>query len=356
MKRKLEIDTTDNTSDKHHGTSEHRLFLWRIGTFCFLGMLVWVAFFVADNLLPGIRSGSKQVYVRKLNTIAEAPILPKDKPVRVAVFGNSKVLAGFVPPLFDSFDDERVVSYNLGLPNATHFVEELETLIGRGQLPTHVLLTSVWGTTPLPSWREQLQDDDWMMETCFPFRRFPRNATLFLLRSTSRGGPYNYYCDVQRRLEDVVRDRGYHFIESQSHFPDHRLPDDFRVDSDDSTKRDCRAIVPEGPVFEKLISLMKTHHFKTIVVPYYVREGELAPGVTNHKGKETLRPFGLDIVGPEYWTLPNRLFSDPAHLNPEGARVYTSRLWGLLSKRFFSANPTGTTNPTGTGAKFTVRD
>ena len=36
-------------------------------------------------------------------------------------------------------------------------------------------------------------------------------------------------------------------------------------------------------------------------------------------------------AGPNYFLFANRYFSDPVHLNPEGARVYTRRLAEILA-------------------------
>ena len=41
---------------------------------------------------------------------------------------------------------------------------------------------------------------------------------------------------------------------------------------------------------------------------------------------------GVQVIGPDYWQYPNRMFSDPAHLNPHGAEIYTRDLWNLVKR------------------------
>ncbi len=317
----------------------------KIGRFAILAAILWLLLYETDSMLPGLRSGSDQVYETKLRCIAKEKLFPGNAKERVVIFGDSRVLSGFIPSTFDGLSKNRVASYNLGLPNATHFLSELEQLVQRGETPTHVLLTVPWDTAPMPSLYDRFRDDDGLMQGLFPFRKLPRNAALFLIRARSHGGRRAYYREVLDRLDHLVADRGYHFIESQSHYANHRLPDDFRLDSDNPHLIGSRTIVPDGPAYAKLKELQKRAGFQILFVPAYLREGARAPTVPDEDRARTLRSQGIQVVGPDYWLFSNRCFSDPVHLNPEGAQVYTMRLWELLADRFAQpANGSATTD------------
>jgi hypothetical protein len=317
--------------------SEVRLVLRNVCRFVILAAIVWLVLYGIHSMLPGIRSGGDQVYETKLRYVADQQLFPSDAKQRVVIFGDSRVLSGFIPSTFDRLSSNRVASYNLGLPNATHFVSELEQLVQRGETPTHVLLTVPWDTAPIPSWYDRLRDDDRLMQQLFPFRRLPRDSMLFLTRARSRGGIVVYYEEVLRLLEKMIAERGYHFIESQSHYPNHRLPEGFRLDSDNPSLVDSRRIVLEGANYTKLMELQRRAGFQILFVPPFVREGSRAPTVPDEDRVRFLRSQGIQVAGPDYWVLPDRCFSDPVHLNPEGAQIYTTRLWELLSDRFEDA-------------------
>jgi hypothetical protein len=112
-----------------------------------------------------------------------------------------------------------------------------------------------------------LDDDDDLMDTLFPFRRFIRNLTLFAIRSKSRGGLVAYYRQGQAYQDEMKAAGGYFFIEGQSHHAGNRLPADFRLDSDDPAVAETRPVEPKGPVFERLLALRDKAGFRVAFVP-----------------------------------------------------------------------------------------
>jgi hypothetical protein len=274
-------------------------------------------------------------------------VFPQDiVSIRVVVFGDSRVQAGFKPTLFDELSGEATYSFNLGLPATNQFVGELRTLVRRGQAPDVVALTLPWAVEADPDGWALLSDDRAVVEAVLPFRTFFRDVTLFLLRSWSRGGPVRYYQTARAYVDRARRDRGYFFIEGMSHFPNHRLPDDFRLDGDDPSRPEPRAIAPEGPHFEELLRLREAGGFQIVFVPAYFRLGCRAPSEADPRVKEGLAARGIDVLGPDYWLYPNRHFSDPGHVNPEGADAYTRDLWELLAPVITQASRT---SPPATG-------
>lgn len=298
-------------------------------------LAVWGVMFSVARAFPFVRPGADLVYAAKQDAIDRGQIFPSTAPGvrRVIIFGNSKVLAGFDPALFDRLSGGSLVSYNMGLPAAQHFLHELERLCARDQAPTDVLLTVPWAASAPPSLTENLLDEKWLRERLFPFHSFPRDATLFLLRARERGGAAAFYAQTRGDVQAVLESRGYYFIEGQSHFKDHRLPPEFVAASDtpEETPRRRDAIGTSGPEFEALRALVATHHLRLFFVPSYFREHEFAdPGGPDEELARRLASFA-EVRGPEYLRLPNELFSDPVHLNPEGARRYTEHLASLLA-------------------------
>jgi hypothetical protein len=67
--------------------------VWTFSVFAIL----WVIFFALYRRFPYLKNGSDLVFSAKLNLEASGPIFPDNRQVlRVLIFGNSKILAGFV--------------------------------------------------------------------------------------------------------------------------------------------------------------------------------------------------------------------------------------------------------------------
>jgi hypothetical protein len=305
----------------------------KFSMFCGVAGAIYLGATVVHWAFPGIQSGADQIYRAKGNYIRSHHIFQAEATHRVLVCGTSKILSGFDPRLFDRLAGTNCSSFNLGMPGSDAFIQEQETLVARGETPTHLVLTQAWGTNDVRDLGEVLRSDAELIRQLFPFRKLPRDLVLFSLRARHHGGLLNYYRRVTGLVEQMKRDQGYHFIESQSHYPGHRLPDDFRSEGDDPARVRKRQLLTSGPVFERLLSAARRGNFKIIVAPSYYREGEAAPapGVPDEETRQRLAANGIEVCGPDYWVLPPRLFSDPAHLNPEGAQEYTRRLWLLIN-------------------------
>jgi hypothetical protein len=308
-----------------------RLLFWRrCVSFCAVLAVTWLALYSIDRAFPLIRPGHELIYQLAKDTVRTGVVFPTDvTATRVAVFGDSRVQAGFVPALLDRLSGGATYSFNLGLPNDTRFLDELRTLVRRDQAPDVVALTLPWiaraEETPL------LEDDVAFVEAVLPFRPLFRDGTLFVLRSLTRGGPRAYYVQARENVDRARRDRGYFFIEGMSHFPGHRLPDGFVLDGDDPDEPHPRRIPLEGPAFEEVLELRERAGFRVVFVPSYLRVGNRAPSSAPPELRSALGVYGIEVRGPDYWLYPNRLFSDPGHLNPEGAEHYTRELWELLA-------------------------
>jgi len=320
----------------HH--DELRSLLRSIAAFVGLLAVTWLLLAGIWKALPHTRAGHDQIYGLKQQIVSGGEVFSADSaPVRVAIFGNSHVQAGFKPDLFDALSEGRVASYNLGLPNANQFVAELRTLGERDQAPTHALLTQSWSGRAEPGQWVRFSDDRWLIEQIFPFRSLPRDLVQFAIRSVSYGGPFAYYERMRGFVEQARRDRGYFFIENQSHYPNHQLPENYRDPTDDQNRTLPRKLDHRGPVFDQLIEVAGEYEIQLIYVPDYLREKLAGPAPSNEGAVRALAPHGIVLLGPDYWRYPNVLFSDPTHLNREGADVYTNDLWELVSPTLLSA-------------------
>ena len=127
--------------------------------------------------LPYLKNGSDVVFSAKLQWEQKGQVFPSDPAVtRVLIFGNSKILAGFVPAWFDQMSSAnhlKVSSFNSGFPGSDLFLPPLEAMCARGQAPNVLLLTLPWN--PDPPRRgifHFIPDDHAVIDELFPFRNF----------------------------------------------------------------------------------------------------------------------------------------------------------------------------------------
>jgi hypothetical protein len=300
-------------------------------------VLFWAIFYGLYRVFPYIKNGSDVVFQAKLAWEQKGEVFPADSGVtRVLIFGNSKILAGFLPAWFDRLsagDHARVASFNSGFPGSDLYLPPLETLCARGQAPNVLLLTLPWnGDPPRRGLFHFIADDHGVVDRLFPFRNFLRDLTAFLLAAPSHGGVVEYYRESERNEREVIAERGYHLITEQSRFPGGRLPDDFRLASDQPGQRSPRVTPPPGAQVVRLNQLIQQHHIACYYVPIYLREGEAAAADSYDaafaRGVE--RATSCKVLGPDYYLYPNHFFADQTHLNQDGARVYTEALFTLL--------------------------
>lgn len=123
------------------------------------------------------------------------------------------------------------------------------------------------------------------------------------------------------------------FIEGQSHFPNHQLPEGFKLQADRPDKTLRRTFPKESSIFKKLVELHKKHNINFYVVPIYHRSGSVAQHPAKSENADIFNGYtGLQVLGPEYYLFSHKNFSDPIHLNPEGAKLYTEKLRQLFKE------------------------
>ena len=84
------------------------------------------------------------------------------------------------------------------------------------------------------------------------------------------------------------------------------------------------------------------YHIHCYYVPYYLRIGEAAAPPTYNQQFAAFvnKASTCQLLGPDYYLYPNKLFSDQTHLNRAGAEVYTEALFRLVENQL---TPVGTT-------------
>ncbi len=302
-------------------------------------VLLWCCFYLFYKGFPYVRPGADQVTEFKLRLVREGhPFSSGHKRLRMMAFGDSKTLAGFVPDVFErtmALEGIAVESYNLGLPGDVKYVSRLETLIARGEAPDVALLSFAWPDTDeaKPDAFHFIADDDVVMTRIFPFRRLPRDLFVFAGLARARGGALAFYREAESILRQVETDRGYYFISGQSHYPGDRLPDDYKDADDTPALAEVRHAATNTETFRRLSRELADHHIRCVFTPRYFREGQRAPVPDSNtalaatlKGSATFTQ-----AGPDYYLYPNRYFSDTAHLNREGAAIYTRQLGELMA-------------------------
>jgi hypothetical protein len=311
-----------------------------LGWTVLLFVLFWAAFYGLSQALPYLKNGSDIVFDAKLRWEEKGQIFPADPAVtRLLIFGNSKILAGFLPAWFDQMgaaNHLNVSSFNSGFPGSDLLLPPLKAMCLRGQAPNMLLLTLPWGEDPpRRSIFHLIPDDHVVIDDLFPFRNFLRDLTAFLLNAPSHGGVASYYHQSEENEREVIAQRGYHLITEQSHFPGGRLPDDFHLESDQPLEVIPRIAPSQSGQILQLNQLVRQYHMDCYYVPYYLRVGEAAPAAAYDAdfGALVEQRTACKLLRPDYYLYPNRLFADQTHLNEAGARVYTEALFHLLQDR-----------------------
>ncbi len=302
-----------------------------------LFVVLWVCFFYLYQRFPYVKNGSTVVFDAKLKVEAGGTVFPADRSVvRVLIFGNSKILAGFMPSVFDQMAASarrKVSSFNSGFPGSDLLLPPLQEMCARGQAPDVLLLTIPWRVDPPRRgiFRFVL-DDHVVIQALFPFRSMASDLTSFLLNAPDHGGVVSYYREAEKDEKSVIINRGYYLISEQDRFPGGRLPDEFHLESDQPNTILKRGAGPRNAEVAALDQLLTHYHIRCYYVPYYLRVGEAAlpPGVDQQAAARVEQLTSCKVLGPDYYLYPNKLFADQTHLNAAGARVYTEALLHLL--------------------------
>jgi hypothetical protein len=267
----------------------------------------------------------------KFETLVKGNMFGPQDRYRVMIFGHSKALTCVRPGELDTAMGAGFRSYNLGLPGEVHFLPILEAALQAGNVPTHVLLTLPWDARrDKDGLIDALRNDAAIANTLLPFRTLPRDATLFVFENRKRLVEAVHDVSVER--SNMLEERGWYFIKSQSHYEGDRLPDDYVLPTDQPTRVGSRQVPEQSFTRSRLEQLARQYGFQVLMIPMPYRIGEFAPAPAADAGRPATianQPL-VRTLGPDYFSYPPALFADPHHMNPLGASAYTADLASLL--------------------------
>lgn len=360
----LPVDSNAASAEDHRTWRELRRIILEILLLLVVMAPLWLGFYYLWKALPYIQNGTDVIVDTKIDVLSRGELFKNDpgRPYRVVVVGDSRILSGFKPDLFDRLSDGKTFSYNMGIPGQSEFVDKVQRMVDAGESPTHLFL--LLPVPPIggfavkhqeePMWPEKtfrptpfkwIQSDKVILEKLFPFRNMARDLMSFLALASTRGGVVSFYEQSAQYAKKTLQDRGYFYIESQKLFPDGHLPEEHRLETDSTTailKSDSLDTTNEN--FARLVRAAEQHAFRIYFIPGFVREKSFgAPPPINEKLVEAAKPFPVvGVIGPDYFRYPNRFFSDAVHVNPDGADLYTADLWNA-TRHLFAGPPKAST-------------
>jgi hypothetical protein len=305
--------------------------------FAIIFALIWLCLYEVQQKFPYIQTGSDVIFQIKLRREHTPHLFQKPDVAGVLFFGNSKALSGFIPDEFDAAMEgagRATESYNLGLPAYSFFVDRLESILAAGNVPKYILITAPWSPDPeRADLFHFIRHDSQTMNELFPFHLMARDVMMAAIASMRSRGSLNYYASNRAIVERMIADRGYFFIFESSTFPHNQLPANFRTPLDRPQQVAEREATTHDREFQKLNRLLESYHVTCLIVPLYFRFGQVAqPPPENQRLQAELASYpAFKLLGPDYVLLDNRYFSDAEHLNPDGARLYTRYLAGLVA-------------------------
>jgi hypothetical protein len=294
--------------------------------FVALFALVWLALDAIYVKLPYLRNGADVIASAKAEHVSRHRVFDADARYRVVAVGNSRTLAGFRPAVFTEALGGRVQAFNLGMPAENNFLPILERFLAAGNRPTHVLVQSAWPDVAAPTLLSALRDNRAMNALLFPFRTLPRDLAVFAFDAHRQGGFIAAYRHAAEQAAAMIAERGWYFIEGQSHFAGHRLPADYSLPSDTPNVPYRRVIRSDGYLFHRLADLAARYHFEVLLVPEPLRQGEYAAATVPRLQLASMPDDHIRAIGGDAVLYPPQSFSDPIHLNPDGAAAYTREL------------------------------
>ena len=236
----------------------------------FVGL--WLCFWWLFRTFPYLTSGGEIVYQAKLEQEFHGRIFPPSgDSQKLLIFGNSKVLAGFIPTYFDELalnSGRHLISFNSGYPARSVFVPQLKMLVERGQIPDVLLLTETWRPEQKTGIFGFFSDDHDLADALFPFRHLLRDSASFLTISRQHGGPFKFYSEAKENAARMLNDRGSYFIAEQSGFKGDRLPANFHLPTDRPNVVAPRTAAFSSSELTELHGLITGHRLRCYFVPY----------------------------------------------------------------------------------------
>jgi len=319
-----------------------------------LTVVVLVLNFVGVRAGNIYKDGSALVCEKKRQLIQSGTIPYYKDRQNVLFMGTSRIMAGIIPRYFDELSKEKTFSYNLAFPaltiNAGYFALKeylltnpppqcivLALEISRCRNCSTINYYAVQGMTRVDeiiSLFKYSNTKSVLLNYLFPFRMYKFFVPKYLKDSISNP---QYIKDLEKRnrakLAQMLNDRGYYYIEEQAVAEDGQLPDDFiklgrKVKG---PKKPIEYNPYDDPYTAMFFDLAAEHGIPVLMIQpvyrvnQYSQYEKMPPQFEN-----VLKHYGNVTTAPEGWKIKffeNKYFSDPTHLNPEGARIFTEMIF-----------------------------
>jgi hypothetical protein len=273
----------------------------------------------------------------------------EEKPT-VLFFGASGILSAIIPTVFDSILDHQTYSLNLALPALPigPYYHCLLDYLEHNDPPEYIILTyhidseevilfnsyanqGINFPDELFSYFIHRKDKNQMLNYLLPLHVYKEPVFKYMYNSVLDPSDIQENRERNARIVNrMIENRGYYFIIEQSKYPDGRLPDDYKEESD-SPERPMKMYDPGSDVYvEKFFSLTKKLGTQVLLVNYPVRQGKYKQfNKTPKEIQKLLKTYDNVSISKDGWKIPffeNKYFSDPHHLNKWGAEMYTKQV------------------------------
>jgi hypothetical protein len=356
----------------------NRAFLVFIALFIITGVLfIQISYLYEEGTEQIVRI--KREWVKQKDRFKEIP--GKDT---VIFLGNSKITAGLIPELFDRETGNKTHSFNLSLPAlplAPHYFL-LRDYLKNNVPPKYIIMTfnpgrydnelfpiySIQGAGLSEAWQYALvsKNSDVLFNYIFPwsfyfpeFKRYLKGKIFILMPDLEREkfkkrfiinakSHETYLHDwssifdsifliseqiAMKRESSLVKNRGYYFIVEQAALGG-ELPDDYISKLKINIEKQKQFFIDhakmDDPFVDKFFSLTKSYGIKVVLISDYAMVDQLdqieAPPSSWTYLKSKYDNVYFANNGFYRFFYEPKYFSDPVHVNPQGAIRYTKAI------------------------------
>jgi hypothetical protein len=307
------------------------------------------------------KSGAEIICEEKREAVRSGKLGYRLEKINVLFMGHSKILSGIIPEYFDSLMDHKVYSLNLSLPAlpiGPHYFELLDYLkcnpnpeyivlhLTKSSKKPHPIFAMLFGSLAVQGIKfpEELisywinrEDKQVVYNFFYPrriYRRYIGICTYNLIFDYTQ--IHNKKESNIKIIDQMIKDRGYYFIKEQALFSDHKLPKNFKSTLTENPgnvitfKRQLQEKIDylnDDPYVKKFFDLVLLNNIKVLLIVQYYREGTFVQLQEMPKLYQAVLDHYQNVfIAEDGWKLKfysNAFFSDPAHTNYEGAKLYT---------------------------------
>ena len=305
------------------------------------------------------KDGAALVCEAKRRMVRSGAMHYKKNKVNVLFMGTSRILAGIVPIHFDELTGGRTFSYNLGLPalpiSSSYFV--LKDYLEKNPPPHYIVIqlhinrcqeckwVNYYSSQGMRGWEEMfslfknMENKSIIIEYLFPFKRYKFHTFSYLFDSVFCPSAVRQLQEKNRAiLSRMAADRGFYFIEEQALTENNRLPEELVQRRVGEVKKKSIYDPFIDPYVEKFFDLTSKNRVKVLLIQPAFRENQYARYENMPlQFNSILKRYNNVFSAKQGWKLKfydHRFFSDPTHLNEEGAMRFTEDIYNEFIEVF----------------------